>query len=167
VGYDLYCRLLEKAVRRAKKQPAREPLETSADLGLDTRIPEDYLPDLRARIEAYRRLAGCRSEEELAAAEAELRDRFGPAPEPLRNFARTMLARIRAARWSIASLAPGRGGMVAKVRDAAKGEELRRRDPSRIRLVDAETLLFVGGDVVADLAVNETAPAGGSRRGQG
>jgi hypothetical protein len=42
--------------------------------------------------------------------------------------------------------------MVAKYRDAAKAEELRRRDPARIRLVDGETLLFVGGDVVEDLA---------------
>jgi transcription-repair coupling factor (superfamily II helicase) len=45
IGYDLYCRLLEKAVKKTKKQPVVEPLETHVDLGLETWIPEEYLPD--------------------------------------------------------------------------------------------------------------------------
>ncbi len=151
VGYDLYCRLLEKAVKTAKKQPVSEPLETSVDLGLETYIPEEYIPDLRTRVEAYRRLTGTRSEEALDAAVKETRDRFGPPPSPVLNFILTLRARIRAARWGLVSLAPGRGGMIAKYREGAKAEELRRRDPARIRLVDGDTLLFTGGDVLEQL----------------
>ncbi|HEV3028678.1 MAG TPA: transcription-repair coupling factor, partial [Planctomycetota bacterium] len=71
IGYDLYCRLLEKAVKKTRRQPVAEPLETHVDLGLDTWIPEDYIPDLRTRVEVYRRLTGCRSEEALDEAERE------------------------------------------------------------------------------------------------
>ena len=41
VGYDLYCRLLERAVKKAKKQPISEPLECPVELGLPTYIPEE------------------------------------------------------------------------------------------------------------------------------
>jgi transcription-repair coupling factor (superfamily II helicase) len=144
VGYDLYCRLLERAVKRARKEPVDEPLETHVDLGLETWIPEEYIPDLRTRVEVYRRLAGCRSEEDLAAAEREVVDRFGRPPGPLAGFIRTMRVRIRASRWEIASLAPGREGLVAKYRDRKKAEELRKRDPKAVRILDEETILIVG-----------------------
>jgi transcription-repair coupling factor (superfamily II helicase) len=151
VGYDLYCRLLEKAVKTAKRQPVSEPLETSVDLGVETFLPETYIPDLRTRVEAYRRLTNARTEESLEAAAREARDRFGAPPPPVENFLRTMRARIRGARWGLSSLAPGKEGMIGKYRDVAKAEELRRRDPRRIRVIDGETILFVGGDVVEDL----------------
>src|SRR6185369_12062607 len=90
IGYDLYCRLLEKAVRKQKKQVVAEPLETHVDLGLETWIPEDYIPDLRTRVEVYRRLTGCRSEATLDEAEREIVDRFGKTPVPVESFLRTM-----------------------------------------------------------------------------
>ncbi len=152
VGYDLYCRLLEKAVKRAKKEAVPEPLETAVDLGLDTYIPEEYVPDLRTRVEAYRRLTACRTEEELAAAEREVLDRFGKFPAPVANFIAALRVKIRASRWDFASVARGKDGIVVKYRDRKKAEELRRRDPRRVRLVDDETLLLVDGDPAAMLA---------------
>jgi transcription-repair coupling factor (superfamily II helicase) len=146
VGYDLYCRLLEKAVRSAKKQPVAEPLETHVDLGLEAYIPEEYVPDLRTRVEAYRRLTGCRTEEGLAQAAAETSDRFGKLPPTVENFVETLRLRMRAARWGFASVARGREGIVVKFRDARKAEELRRRDPRAVRRLDDETLLIVGRD---------------------
>src|SRR5262245_14188247 len=150
IGYDLYCRLLEKAVRRAKDKPSPEPLETHVELDVDAFVPEEYVPDLRARVEAYRRLTDCRTEEELAAAEREVEDRFGRPPEPVRNFFRALRIRIRAARWEFTSVARGRDGVVIQYRDRKKAEEFRRRDPASIRIVDGETVLVVGRDV-ADL----------------
>jgi transcription-repair coupling factor (superfamily II helicase) len=144
IGYDLYCRLLEKAVRKTRKQPVVEPLETHVDLGLDTWIPETHIPDLRTRVEIYRRLTGCRTEEELDSAEREMIDRFGPTPPPVEGFLRTMRVKIRAAQWDLASVSPGKEGMIAKYRDRRKAEELRKRDPRSVRVVDGETLLFVG-----------------------
>src|SRR5579862_8376200 len=148
IGYDLYCRLLEKAVKKTKKQPVTEPLETAVDLGLDTWIPEDYLPDLRTRVEVYRRLTGCRTEEALDEAEKEVQDRFGPIPPPVDGFIRTMRAKIRAAAWDLASVSPGKEGMIAKYRDRKKAEELKKRNPEAVRIVDAETILFVDRPVL-------------------
>jgi transcription-repair coupling factor (superfamily II helicase) len=157
IGYDLYCRLLEKAVKRTKRQPVVDPLDTHADLGLETWIPEEYIPDLRTRVEVYRRLTGCRSEAALDEAEREIHDRFGKIPPPVDNFIRTMRVKIRAASWDLASVAPGKEGMIAKYRDPKKAEDLRKRDPDAIRIVDAETILFVGKPVM-DLLKPSAAP---------
>jgi transcription-repair coupling factor (superfamily II helicase) len=152
IGYDLYCRLLEKAVKKSKKQAVSEPLECTVDLGLEAFVPEEYIPDIRTRVEAYRRLTGCRSEEELAAAEREVIDRFGPMPEPVRHFLQTMRVKIRAAHWDLASVAVGHEGIVLKYRDRKKAEKLRARDPKGIRIMDEETILVVDRDVAEVLA---------------
>ncbi len=146
VGYDLYSRLLERAVKRCRKEPVPEPIETHVDLGLETCIPEEYIPDLRTRVEVYRRLTGCRSEEELAAGEREIVDRFGKFPAPVANFLAAMRLKLRAARWGFASVARGDEGIVVKYRDREKAEEFRRRDPRHVRRVDDETLLVVDRD---------------------
>lgn len=161
VGYDLYCRLLEKAVRRVRRQPVVEPLETHVDLGEPAFVPEEYVPDLRTRVEIYRRLTGCRSEEDLDAATEELRDRFGAPPAEVRNFLAAIRVKLRAARWDLASLARGRDGLVAKYRDRRKAEALRRRRPDAVRLVDGETLLIVNGDPAEILVPPEEKGDGG------
>jgi transcription-repair coupling factor (superfamily II helicase) len=148
IGYDLYCRLLEKAVKKQKKQTVVEPLETHVDLGLETWIPEEYIPDIRTRVEVYRRLTGCRSEESLDAAEREIVDRFGEIPKPVAGFIRTMRVKIRAAAFDLASVSPGKEGMIARYRDRKKAEELKKRDSHAVRIMDEETILFVGRDVL-------------------
>jgi transcription-repair coupling factor (superfamily II helicase) len=147
VGYDLYCRLLERAVKKAKKQPISEPLECPVELGLPTYIPEEYIPELRTRVEVYRRLTGCRTEEDLAAAEREILDRFGTLPETVQTFIRVMRIKLRAAPWDLSSISHGREGMILKFRDRKKAEALRKKDPSHVRIMDENTILVVGRDV--------------------
>ncbi|HEX7901134.1 MAG TPA: transcription-repair coupling factor [Planctomycetota bacterium] len=147
VGYDLYCRLLERAVKKAKKQPITEPLECPVELGLPTYIPEEYIPELRTRVEVYRRLTGCRAEEELAAAEREVLDRFGTLPETVENFIRVMRIKLRATPWDLSSISKGREGMILKFRNAKKAEALRKRDPAHVRIMDDDTILVVDRDV--------------------
>jgi transcription-repair coupling factor (superfamily II helicase) len=79
-------------------------------------------------------------------------DRFGPVPEPVSNFIRTMRVRIRAAKWDLASVAVGKEGIVLKYRDRKKAEKLRARDPGAIRIMDEETILVVDRDVAEILA---------------
>ncbi len=146
IGYDLYRQLLEKSVKKARKEKVVEPLDATVDLGVETFIPEEYIPDLRTRVEAYRRLTGCRTLEELAEAERECADRFGAPPGPVEGFVRTLRIRILAARWGFASVAKGREGIVIKFRDRKKAEELRKRDPRAVRIMDGETILVVDRD---------------------
>src|SRR5436305_12286024 len=82
VGYELYCQLLENAVRSMKKLPAKAPLETTIDLPWPAYLPHDYVPDQKGRIEVYRRLARVRDAAKLDDFRQELRDRYGLLPEP-------------------------------------------------------------------------------------
>src|SRR4029077_6535394 len=65
VGYELYCSLLENAVRTLKTEPLRTPLEVTIDLPWTAFLPREYVAGQRARIEVYRRLARVRSLERL------------------------------------------------------------------------------------------------------
>ena len=80
VGYELYCQLLENAVRKAKKMPIKEHIHVQVDLPLSVFLPPDYVPPGRPKIEAYRKLSAVGSFEELTDWQNELRDRFGPIP---------------------------------------------------------------------------------------
>jgi hypothetical protein len=63
------------------------------------------------------------------------------------GFLRTMRVKIRAAFWDLASVSPGKEGLIAKYRDRKKAEELRKLHPDAVRILDAETILFVGKPV--------------------
>jgi transcription-repair coupling factor (superfamily II helicase) len=104
VGYELYCQLLENAVRRLKNQPLRTHLEVTLDLPWPAFLPRDYVPGQRLKIEVYRRLSRLRRVERLADFRQELRDRFGPPPEAVEWLLRLAELRMMAARWQVATV---------------------------------------------------------------
>jgi len=104
VGYELYCHLLENSVRRLKNQPLRTHLEVTLDLPWPAFLPRDYVPGQRLKIEVYRRLSRLRRVERLADFRKELRDRFGPPPEPVEWLMRLAELRLLAARWQVATV---------------------------------------------------------------
>ncbi|MGN1084912.1 MAG: transcription-repair coupling factor, partial [Lachnospiraceae bacterium] len=78
VGYDLYCKLLNDAVRELKgDEPAGEEFDTAVDLEADAYIPETYIRNEMQKLDMYKRIALIRSEEELSELQDELIDRFG------------------------------------------------------------------------------------------
>ena len=82
VGFDLYVRMVSEAVE-AYKEPdkAAEPMAVSVDLPVEASIPVDYIDSDKLRLEAYRKLAAARTEDDLAALREELADRYGKPPE--------------------------------------------------------------------------------------
>ncbi len=92
VGFSLYTRLLRRAVEELRAQrdglpPPPESLESiRIDLPLPVRLPDDYVPDVRLRLQIYRRLAELGSMEQIDEMERELADRFGPLPQEVRNL---------------------------------------------------------------------------------
>ena len=80
IGYELYCDLLEQAVRRLKQLPPKTSIEVDVDLPGEGYIPRSYVPDMRLKIDLYRRLARVSNVSELADFRSELVDRFGPPP---------------------------------------------------------------------------------------
>ena len=81
VGYEMYCALLERAVRQLKKLPPRESVDVNIDLPGEAYLPRGYVPDMRAKIDLYRRLARLTTEAAVDDFASELADRFGPLPE--------------------------------------------------------------------------------------
>jgi transcription-repair coupling factor (superfamily II helicase) len=91
IGYTLYTELLDRAVNALKsgKQPELDlPSEMGPEVDLQTPalIPEDYLPDIHARLVLYKRIASAESTEELRDLQVEMIDRFGLLPEPVKTL---------------------------------------------------------------------------------
>ncbi|MGH2694070.1 MAG: transcription-repair coupling factor [Actinomycetota bacterium] len=99
VGFDLYVKLVASAVEEAKGQPWAEEPEVRIDLPLEAFIPRSYIDDENLRLEAYRRIASAREDEDLAEVRAELLDRYGSPPDrveslfELAELRRAMIAR--------------------------------------------------------------------------
>ncbi len=86
VGFDLYCQMMERAVAAKKGEAPASDLRTHINLGLDIRIPPGYISGEALRLRTYKRIAGVASEQERAAVESELTDRFGAPPPAVRNL---------------------------------------------------------------------------------
>ena len=112
VGYDLYCRLLKRAVESlqaggdVETAIARgpEPEGAELELGLRTFLPESWIPDARTRLEIHRLLATIQDEEEEANARAMLRDRFGRIPPEAEELLRALRLKSSLERLSVTRL---------------------------------------------------------------
>jgi transcription-repair coupling factor (superfamily II helicase) len=86
IGFELYTQMLERAVRELKGEAAPDEAETQLNLGLNIRIPGDYIPEENQRLRMYKRVAGVESESQLSDVAAELEDRYGAPPPAVRNL---------------------------------------------------------------------------------
>ena len=95
VGFDLYTQMLEQAVREMKGEADPQP-QAQLNLGLNIRIPAEYVPEENQRLRMYKRIAGVETERQLADVEAELRDRYGEPPVPVHQLLRYAALRLQA-----------------------------------------------------------------------
>ncbi len=86
IGFELYTQMLERAVREMKGEAAPDEAETQLNLGLNIRIPADYVPEENQRLQMYKRVARVETEQQLTDVAAELQDRYGPPPPAVRNL---------------------------------------------------------------------------------
>jgi transcription-repair coupling factor (superfamily II helicase) len=94
VGFDLYIRLVGEAVADYRGDGGEPPpAEIKIELPVDAHLPHEYVPGERLRLEAYKKLATVQDAAGLAEIEAELQDRYGTPPEPVRNL--FAVARLR------------------------------------------------------------------------
>ncbi|MBL7649667.1 MAG: transcription-repair coupling factor [Candidatus Hydrogenedentes bacterium] len=94
VGYETYKDLIAEAVAEHQGQPLRKRSLPPFDLQIDTFIPDEYVPTAQQKMTLYRRIAGVTSPEEIDELQAELKDRFGQPPAPVRRLLDVM--RVRA-----------------------------------------------------------------------
>jgi transcription-repair coupling factor (superfamily II helicase) len=86
IGFDMYCQMLERAVSKLKGQEAAPELRSTLSLGLDVRIPQNYIPTENLRLRTYKRISSIATEEEKQDVRKELEDRFGPPPSSVDNL---------------------------------------------------------------------------------
>ncbi|KFJ02609.1 transcription-repair coupling factor [Bifidobacterium thermacidophilum subsp. thermacidophilum] len=93
VGFDLYVRMVSQAVEEYKEPERKESVAVSIDLPIEASIPVDYIDSDKLRLEAYRKLASARSEQDLDDVRDELTDRYGKPPAELDSL--FAVARLR------------------------------------------------------------------------
>jgi transcription-repair coupling factor (superfamily II helicase) len=104
VGFEMYMKLLEQAVRELKGEELEDDVRAVVNLRVDLRIDAGYIPDMNQRLIVYRKIAAARSEGEIDTALAELRDRYGPLPDSALNLAEYGRIRVAADRLGIESI---------------------------------------------------------------
>ena len=166
VGFEMYMKLLEETIRELKGEDLEDDVRAVVNLKVDFRLPEDYVPDMNQRLSIYRRIAGARSEDEIAGVVDEVRDRYGVPPTALLNLADYARIRVLADRLGIETLDRDASGVVIKFREKKSGV-----DPVRLlAMVRARTdltLLPPSGLRLSLSAPAEAAPpvaAGGPTR---
>ena len=93
VGYDLYCKMLNVAVKQAKGEPTEEEHNVRVNLDVDAYLPETYIVNEAQKIEIYRRISEIASTDDCTEMREELQDRFGEVPPPAENLLRIALIR--------------------------------------------------------------------------
>jgi len=86
IGFDMYCQMLERAVSKLKGEEGVPELRTTLSLGLDVRIPENYIQSENLRLRTYKRISSIASQEEKQDVHRELTDRFGAPPATVENL---------------------------------------------------------------------------------
>ncbi|MCH5274636.1 MAG: transcription-repair coupling factor [Lachnospiraceae bacterium] len=96
VGYDLYCKMLNEAVKNLKGIPGIEDFPTVVDMDVDAFIPSEYIVNEVQKLDIYKRIAGIENEKERDDMKDELLDRFGTIPKSVDNLLRIALIRVSA-----------------------------------------------------------------------
>ena len=94
VGYEMFMDLLQEAIQTARGEPVEDnKLDPEINLKIPAMIPDKYIPDIRLRLGYYKALSEIQDTQDLDQIESELKDQFGPIPEPVINLMGIMLIR--------------------------------------------------------------------------
>jgi transcription-repair coupling factor (superfamily II helicase) len=86
IGFELYTQMLDRAIREMKGEAPQDETTLQMNLGLNIRIPGDYIPEENQRLRMYKRLAGVETEAQWNDVRAELQDRYGELPAAVNNL---------------------------------------------------------------------------------
>ena len=138
VGYELYCQLLETAVRKQKQMPAKLAIHCDVDLPLAAFLPDEYITDRRQKIDLYRRLTRLEQFDQVQEMREEIKDRFGKLPPPVKRLLKLCELKLEAAVWQIESIFFQETYLGFKFANRSRFEQLAKLQKP-IRIVDDET----------------------------
>jgi len=109
VGFEMYCRLLEQTIQEMKGEAPRPEVKAQINLGVDIKIPEEYIPDFNERLVLYKRISTASGEDELARIRDEIRDLYGEIPHQAGNLLALAEVRLLADRLKVRAVDYGAG----------------------------------------------------------
>jgi transcription-repair coupling factor (superfamily II helicase) len=125
VGFEMYMKLLEEAVRELKGEEIEDDVRALVNLRVDLRIDASYVPDMNQRLMLYRKVAAARRESEIDRVLEEAADRYGPFPESVLNLADYGRIRVMADRLGVESIDREGRTVVLKFRPQARVDPVR------------------------------------------
>src|SRR5262249_15494592 len=131
----LYTQMLERTVQELRGEEIAEETGTQLNLGVDTRIPDDYIADMSQRLRTYKRIASARSDEELNRISEEVADRYGRLPMPVENLFSYARVRRESERLGIISIDRVGDSLAIKL-----GEKARVEPDSLLKLLNENKL---------------------------
>ena len=120
VGYDLYCKMLNEAVKNLKGISTAEDFNTSVDLDVDAFIPPAYIVNEIQKLDIYKRIAGIENQSECDDMKEELLDRFGETPVAVENLFRISMIRVNAHKLYITDIKGKNGEIQFTLKEDAK-----------------------------------------------
>ncbi len=136
VGYELYCNMLENAVRVARQMPKKISIHVDVDLPLQAFLPDEYIPDRRAKIDLYRRLTRLNQFGQIGEIKNEMLDRFGPLPKEVKRLFKLAVVKLEAAVWQINSIFIDDKYLGFRYDNKLRIEQLAAAHRGRLRVVD-------------------------------
>jgi transcription-repair coupling factor (superfamily II helicase) len=133
VGFDTYVRLLEETVHELKGEEVPLEIHSTINLGLDIRIPPDYIADEHQRLRAYKRIADAGGPDEVQKVLEDLADRYGPPPEAVGNLLKFSVVKSVAQKLGVEAVDRRQGAINIKFHKDS------RIDPARLMNMISKT----------------------------
>ncbi len=143
VGYELYCQLLGNAVRQLTHQAPKLSVEVDIDIPKEGALPIDYVPELRQRIDIYRRISRLTDIREIDDMKEELADRFGRLPREVECMFEIAELKIDASLWFIKAIQASENFLVLTYANKQRIEHLAKLHGRRLRIVDNQKAYWV------------------------
>jgi transcription-repair coupling factor (superfamily II helicase) len=122
VGFEMYTTMLEQMIRELKGEDVRDPLDTALNLGLNIRIPNEYIREENQRLRIYKRVAAVVDEKQLSDVASELRDRYGEPPAAVLHLLQYAHLRLECQRLGVASIERKRDQVSVKFTQTAEAD---------------------------------------------
>jgi len=152
VGFDFYCKLLEKTVKRLKGEKVEEERPVEIKWSVESQLPADYIPVESQRVGIYKRLSEAASSETIRDIREELRDRYGELPGPAENLLKIAELRVLASIIGLSKviltsegfkMTDGTEKDIIQLRDNFDEARMHTGEPFRIKVEDPKTLSIV------------------------
>lgn len=126
VGFDLYCQMISDAIKELRGETTEKVTLPEIRLPVSAYLPEDYISSEAVRITFYKKFGFAKNDEDLKSLQAELEDRFGKIPFPVRNMLEILRYRVRAKEIGIEGIEFENGKAVVHIARKLTDAELRR-----------------------------------------